>query len=105
MGKQICVHHCLYNVLNSNFKTWGMHPPTSYGCYVCWFKSHYLINIFFKYAHLEPARLKSLAIHIHINALGICIYVFKEFRRDLEKDVVSETSGHFKRLLVSMCQV
>lgn len=28
----------------------------------------------------------------------------KEFSRDLEKDVVSETSGHFKRLLVSMVQ-
>ena len=25
--------------------------------------------------------------------------------RDLEKDVMSETSGNFKRLLVTMCQV
>lgn len=28
----------------------------------------------------------------------------KEFNRDLEKDVTSETSGHFRRLLVSMLQ-
>ncbi len=27
-----------------------------------------------------------------------------EFSRNLEKDVVSETSGHFRRLLVSMVQ-
>jgi hypothetical protein len=26
-----------------------------------------------------------------------------EFKRDLEKDVVSETSGNFRRLLVSAC--
>ena len=28
-----------------------------------------------------------------------------EFKRDLEKDVDSETSGHFKRILVSVLQV
>lgn len=29
----------------------------------------------------------------------------EQFKRDLEKDVSSETSGHFRRLLVSVLQV
>jgi len=29
--------------------------------------------------------------------------VYAEFGRNLEKDIVSETSGHFRRLLVSVC--
>ena len=32
-------------------------------------------------------------------------FYIQDYKRDLEKDCVSETSGHFKRLLVSMCQV
>lgn len=34
-----------------------------------------------------------------------CQIFYTDYKRDLEKDCVSETSGHFKRLLVSMCQV
>lgn len=28
-----------------------------------------------------------------------------EFGRDIEQDIRSDTSGHFERLLISMCQV
>ena len=33
------------------------------------------------------------------------VLLLPEFGRDLEKDIMSETSGHFRRLLVSCLQV
>ena len=35
----------------------------------------------------------------------IMLAYITEYSRDLEKDVISETSGHFKRLLISMLTV
>jgi len=36
---------------------------------------------------------------------GVASLFVADYGRDLEKDVISETSGHFKRLLVSMLTV
>jgi hypothetical protein len=35
----------------------------------------------------------------------LLISVVAEFQRDLEKDLMSETSGHFRRLLVALSTV
>ena len=35
----------------------------------------------------------------------VCLSNMTVFKRNLEQDVVSETSGNFKKFLVSLCQV
>lgn len=52
----------------------------------------------------EAVLIEILCTRTNEQILGIKRAYKEEFHRDLEKDVVSETSGHFKRLLVSMCQ-
>merc|ERR1712106_706495 len=52
----------------------------------------------------ELALLEMLCTRTNKEIEDIKQYFKLEYRRDLERDVTSETSGHFKRLLVSMCQ-
>ncbi|XP_064389782.1 annexin A4-like [Halichondria panicea] len=52
----------------------------------------------------EGALIEILCTRTNKEVLDIKAEYKSHYGRDLEKDVVSETSGHFKRLLVSMCQ-
>ena len=70
--------------------------------------THYhTLNLFTEFAALVnffclcPTPLSLVAFSMQTK----CYFFSLDYKRDLEKDCVSETSGHFKRLLVSMCQV
>ncbi|XP_030835585.1 annexin-B12 isoform X2 [Strongylocentrotus purpuratus] len=52
----------------------------------------------------EATLVEVLCTRTNDEVQAIKVAYKKEFSRDLEKDVISETSGHFKRLLVSMLQ-
>lgn len=52
----------------------------------------------------EEACIEILCSRTNVEIEAIKQYFKIDLNRDLEKDIASETSGHFKRLLVSMCQ-
>ncbi|XP_071828839.1 annexin-B12-like isoform X6 [Apostichopus japonicus] len=52
----------------------------------------------------ESVLIEVLCTRTNSEIVAIKAAYKKAFQRDLEKDVVSETSGHFRRLLVSMVQ-
>ncbi|XP_044155239.1 annexin A7 isoform X2 [Bufo gargarizans] len=72
-------------------------PPTYYDAYCVY-------NAMKGAGTKEGVLIEILCSRTNVEIRNIVACYKSEFGRDIEKDIRSDTSGHFERLLVSMCQ-